>query len=130
MASSAGAMEEGGVALMDVPSTLNDQRLRQNSARRLFDLSHGILFATVLVALLFLFLLFTDNIRQRQLQAQLKSELAVSARGLVGPPQAEPGDIVPAFESVSLADGSPRKSFTTVNRSICCSSCHWSATHV
>lgn len=102
-------MEESGVALMDVPSTLSNQRLTQNSPRRLFDLSHGILFVTVLVALFFLFLLFRDNVRQRRLQAQLKSELAVSARGLVGPPQAEPGDIVPAFESVGLADGKPTR---------------------
>jgi hypothetical protein len=69
---------------------------------RLFDLSHAILFVTILVALLFIVLLSRDNTKQRRLQAELKSTLATSAGSISGPPEAQVGDIVPAFEGVSL----------------------------
>ena len=107
---SATTKEEHAVALMDVQSTQNsssNRRLKPNSTRRLFDLSHGILFVTILLALVFLFVLSRDNIRQRTLQARLRSELGASVGGLAGPPQLQRGDIVPGFGSVDLVDGKP-----------------------
>ena len=75
---------------------------------RLFDLSHAILFVTILIALLFIILLSRDNAKQRRLQAQLRSTLATSNGSMSGPPEAQIGDILPAFEGLSLT-GKPRR---------------------
>ena len=75
---------------------------------RLFDLSHAILFVTILIALLFIILLSRDNAKQRRLQAQLRSTLATSKGSISGPPEAQIGDVLPAFEGMSLTGKSRR----------------------
>jgi len=63
---------------------------------RLIDLSWWVLFAAILTALLFIILLWKDDVRQRNTVVELQSTLAPS---LIGPPHAQKGDIVPSFEA-------------------------------
>jgi len=78
---------------------------------RLIDLSHGILFATILVGLLFIILLWKENVRQRGVVSQLQSNLATSLGTRVGPQYAEKGDMVSAFEAVSLGGRATKIAF-------------------
>lgn len=71
-------------------------------ARRVVDFSHGILVVAVLIALVFIVLLSRENLKQRKVQAQLKSRLASATGTISGSPEAQKGDIVPGFEGVSL----------------------------
>jgi hypothetical protein len=84
------------------------QSNRNSSARRFVDLSYVILVVAVLIALVFIVLLSRENLRQRRVQAQLKSRLASAVGTISGSPEAQKGDIVPGFEGVSLS-GRPAK---------------------
>lgn len=97
---------------MDASSTLaNDPSNGSKPKHRLFDLSHGILFAAILLSLLFLILLSNDNIHQRTLQSRLRSELATLNGRLSGPPQAQVGDIVPSFAGLSVSGKTTKVSY-------------------
>jgi len=72
------------------------------------DLSHVVLVAAVLTALVFIVLLSRENLKQRQVQAQLRSRLASAVGTISGSPEAQKGDILPGFEGVSLS-GKPAR---------------------
>lgn len=75
---------------------------QQPNPNGIVDLSHGVLFATVLIALLFIVLLYRDDIKQRRLQNEAASRLNTSFGSLAGPPYAQVDDIVPGFEALSI----------------------------
>jgi hypothetical protein len=70
---------------------------------RRVDLAYGVLIVTVLIALVFIVLLSRENLKQRKVQAHLKSKLATTIGTISGSPEAQKGDIVPGFEGVSLS---------------------------
>jgi hypothetical protein len=79
------------------------EKNRNSPAHRFVDLSYGILVVAVLIALVFIVLLSRENLKQREVQAQLKSRLAAAMGTISGSPEAQKGDIVPGFEGVSLS---------------------------
>ena len=79
------------------------EKIRNSPAYRRVDLSYGILIVAVVTALVFIVLLSRDNLKQRKIQAQLKSRLASAMGTISGSPEAQKGDIVPGFEGVSLS---------------------------
>lgn len=84
------------------------EKKRNNPARRLVDLSYGVLVVAVVIALVFIVLLSKENLKQRKVQAQLKSRLASAMGSISGSPEAQKGDIVPGFEGVSLSGKAAR----------------------
>ena len=84
------------------------EKNRNTAARRFVDLSYVILVVAVLIALVFIVLLSRENLKQRRVQAQLKSRLASAMGTISGSPEAQKGDIVPGFEGVSLS-GKPAR---------------------
>ena len=84
------------------------EKNRNTTARRFVDLSYVILVVAVLIALVFIVLLSSENLKQRRVQAQLKSRLASAMGTISGSPEAQKGDIVPGFEGVSLS-GKPAR---------------------
>jgi hypothetical protein len=79
------------------------EKIRNSPAYRRVDLSYGILIVAVVTALVFIVLLSRDNLKQRKIQAQLKSRLASAMGTISGSPEAQKGDVVPGFEGVSLS---------------------------
>jgi len=76
------------------------EKNRNTTARRFVDLSYVILVVAVLIALVFIVLLSRENLKQRRVQAQLKSRLASAMGTISGSPEAQKGDIVPGFEGL------------------------------
>jgi hypothetical protein len=84
------------------------EKNRNSPARRFVDLSYGILIVAVLIALVFIVLLSRENLKQRKVQAQLKSRLTSAMGTISGSPEAQKGDIVPSFEGVTVSGRSAR----------------------
>lgn len=78
-------------------------RERRVGLSALVDLSHAVLFSAVLIALVFIFFLYRDDIKQRRSQAELRARLNTSIASMAGPPYAQVGDIVPDFESATIS---------------------------
>lgn len=72
--------------------------------------------ATILIALLFIILLWKENVKQREVIAQQRSTLAASLGTRAGPPYAQKGDVVPAFEAVSLGGRATKIAFDEHSR--------------